>query len=104
MRVRLRVLENGTRVRIRRPGPGERGTWIVGGRVTGSGVDDPAYELRHGRSGRPRILRRSRLRLVRATTDLPARGSSDTDRHGPRLPEWVRVTTDLPGSGSSNRR
>jgi hypothetical protein len=65
MRVRLRVLVPGTRVRIRRPGPGERGLWVVGGRVVGSGLDDPAYDLRHQRSGRPRILRCSRLRLVR---------------------------------------
>ena len=65
MRVRLRVLLPGTRVRIRRPGSGERGLWVVGGRVVGSGIDDPAYDLRHQRSGRPRILRRSRLRLVR---------------------------------------
>jgi hypothetical protein len=87
LKVRLRVLEDGTRVRIRRPGPGERGIWIVGGRVTGSGLEDPAYELRHQRSGRPRILRRSRLRLVRATTGRPVRRSSDAHRHGPRLPE-----------------
>jgi hypothetical protein len=65
MRVRLRILANGTRVRIRHPGPGERGLWLVAGRVVGSGRDDPAYDLRHNRSGRTRILRRSRLRLVR---------------------------------------
>jgi hypothetical protein len=65
MRVRLRILTHGTPVRIRRPGPGERGRWLVAGRVVGSGLDDPAYELRHQRSGRQRILRRSRLRLVR---------------------------------------
>jgi hypothetical protein len=65
MRVHLRVLANGTRVRIRHPGPGERGLWLVCGRVAGSGLDDPAYDLRHVRSGRTRILRRSRLRLVR---------------------------------------
>ena len=68
MRVRLRVLTHGTSVRIRRPGPGERGLWLVGGRVVGSGLDDPAYELRLERSGRTRILRRSRLRLTRTTT------------------------------------
>jgi hypothetical protein len=68
MKLRLRVLEEGTRVRIRQPGPGERGTWIVGGRVTASGVDDPAYDLRHERTSRARILRRSRLRLIRTTT------------------------------------
>jgi hypothetical protein len=66
MRVRLRVLVPGTPVRIRYPGPGERGLWLVGGRLVGSGPDDPSYELRHARSDRARILRRSRLRLVRA--------------------------------------
>ena len=65
MRVRLRVLVPGTRVRLRRPGPGERGLWVVGDRLVGSGLDDPAYDLRHQRSGRARILRRSRLRLTR---------------------------------------
>jgi hypothetical protein len=67
MRVRLRVLTPGTRVRLHRPGTGERGTWVVGDRLVGSGPDDPAYELRQERSGRPRILRRSRLRLTRLT-------------------------------------
>jgi hypothetical protein len=67
MRVHLRVLVPGTRVRIRRPGPGERGTWVVGDRLVGSGLHDPAYELRHQPSGRTRILRRSRLRLTRST-------------------------------------
>jgi hypothetical protein len=68
MRVPLRVLVPGTRVCLRRPGPGERGTWVVGDRLVGSGLDDPAYELRHLPSGRTRILRRSRLRLTRTTT------------------------------------
>jgi hypothetical protein len=68
MRVRLRILTPGTPVRIRRPGRGERGLWLVGGRVVGSGLDDPAYDLRHQCSGRVRVLRRSRLRLVRSTS------------------------------------
>jgi hypothetical protein len=67
MRVRLRILTPGTPVRIRRPRPGERGLWLVGGRVVGSGPDDPAYDLHHHGSGRARVLRRSRLRLVRTT-------------------------------------
>jgi hypothetical protein len=67
MRVRLRVLTPGTRVRVRRPGRGERGLWLVGDRLVGSGTDDPAYELRHQPSGRARILRRSRFRLTRAS-------------------------------------
>jgi len=68
MRVRLRVLTPGTRVRLRRPGRGERGLWVVGDRLVGSGLEDPAYELRQERSGRARILRRSRLRLARTTS------------------------------------
>jgi hypothetical protein len=67
MRVRLRVLTSGTRVRVRRPGRGERGLWVVGDRLVGSGRHDPAYQLRHQPSGRTRILRRSRLRLTRST-------------------------------------
>jgi hypothetical protein len=73
MRVRLRVLVPGTRVRIRRPGPGERGLWVVGDRLVGSGRHDPAYELPHQPSGRTRILRRSRLRLTRSTTTSSSR-------------------------------
>ena len=73
MRVRLRVLVPGTRVRVRRPGRGERGTWIVGDRLVGSGVQDPAYELCHQTSGRARILRRSRLRLTRTTSSSSRR-------------------------------
>jgi len=56
------------RIRRRRPGPGERCLWVVGDRLVGSGLDDPAYELRQERSGRSRILRRSRPRLTRTTT------------------------------------
>jgi hypothetical protein len=41
---------------------------VVGDRLVGSGLHDPAYELRHQPSGRTRILRRSRLRLTRTTS------------------------------------
>jgi hypothetical protein len=34
MRVRLRVLSNGTWFASAPPGPGERGLWLVGGRVS----------------------------------------------------------------------
>jgi hypothetical protein len=68
MKVRLHVLDTGTRVRIRQPRSGERGIWVVRGRVAGSGLTDPAYDLNHERTGGPRVLRRSRLRLVRATS------------------------------------
>jgi hypothetical protein len=50
MKVRLRVLENGPRVRIRQPRAGERGIWVVRGRVAGSGLTDPAYDLYHERT------------------------------------------------------
>jgi hypothetical protein len=75
MRVRLRVLVSGTRVRVHRPGRGERGLWVVGDRLVGSGRHDPAYELHHQPSGRTRtrILRRSRLRLTRSTTSSSRR-------------------------------
>jgi hypothetical protein len=73
MRVRVRVLVPGIRVRVRRPGPGERGLWVVGDRLVGSGLHDPAYELRHQPSGRTRILRRSRLRLTRSTASSSRR-------------------------------
>jgi hypothetical protein len=68
MKVHLRVLDTSTVVRIRQARAGERGIWVVRGRVAGSGLDDPAYDLDHERTSRPRVLRRSRLRLVRATS------------------------------------
>jgi hypothetical protein len=67
MNVRLHVLDTGTRVRIRQPRAGERGIWLVRGRVVGSGLTDPAYDLNHERTDRPHVLRRSRLRLGHAT-------------------------------------
>jgi len=67
MKIRLHVLDSGTRVRIRQPRAGERGIWLVRGRVVGSGLTDPAYDLNHQRTSRPRMLRRCRLRVVRAT-------------------------------------
>jgi hypothetical protein len=73
MRLRVRVLAPGTRVRVRQPGTGERGTWLVTGRVLGSGADDPAYDVCHQRTGRPRVFRRSHLRLVRSAAPA-ARG------------------------------
>jgi hypothetical protein len=66
MKISLHDLDTGTRVRIRQPRAGEHGSWIVRGRVAGSGLTDPAYDLNHERTGRPGVLRRSRLRLVRA--------------------------------------
>jgi hypothetical protein len=68
MHVRLHVLVPDTRVRLRRPGLGERGLWLVGDGLIGSGLDDPAYQLRHQSGGRARILRRCRLRLTRTSS------------------------------------
>jgi hypothetical protein len=65
MRVRVRVLTRGTRVKVRRPGPGERGVWTVTGRVRSSGIEDPAYDVAHERTGRVRVFRRSRLKFTR---------------------------------------
>jgi hypothetical protein len=68
MKVRLHVLETGTRVRIRQPRPGERGIWIVRARVTGSGLDDPGLRPAQEGTGRSRVLRHSRLRVVRSAS------------------------------------
>jgi hypothetical protein len=65
MRVTTTTITPGTTVKVRRPGPGERGRWQVTGRVHNSGLDDPAYDVQHQRSGRRRIFRRSRLILTR---------------------------------------
>lgn len=65
MIIHLSVLEPGTRIKLRNPGTGERGVWRVTGRVIGSGLDDPAYDIIHERKGRMRIVRRSRMKLIR---------------------------------------
>jgi hypothetical protein len=52
------------KVKVTRPGRGESGTWIVLGWVTSSGLEDPAYDVRHERRGQPRIFRSSRLVLA----------------------------------------
>lgn len=70
MKVRLRVLEAGTPVRVRQPGGREHGIWLVIDRVVGSRLEDPEYRLSHERSQRTCVLRRSQLQLVRAA--LPA--------------------------------
>lgn len=61
------VLENGTKVRIKKPGPGERGLWVITGRVNNSGTEDPAYDVQNEVSGRRRIIRRSRMEVKRGT-------------------------------------
>jgi len=67
MRVQIRVLDSGTRVRVRHPRRCERGEWRVTGRVLGSGLTDPAYDVQHLATGRFRIFRRSRLAVLRAS-------------------------------------
>jgi hypothetical protein len=65
VRARVQEVTPGTVVRVRHPGPGERGRWRVLGRVANSGLVDPAYDVEHQRHGRRRIFRRSRLVLTR---------------------------------------
>jgi hypothetical protein len=55
MKVRLHVLENGSRVRIRQPRAGERSIWVICGRVADPGPTDPAYDLDHERTGADRV-------------------------------------------------
>jgi hypothetical protein len=66
MIVRVRVLEEGTRVHVREPADRQHGTWLVSERVVGSGLEDPEYRLSHERSQRTCVLRRSQLRVLRA--------------------------------------
>jgi len=53
-------------------------------RIVGSGSDDPAYDLHDQRSGRSRILRRSRLRLTRTARRWPDAPPPSTHRAGRR--------------------
>lgn len=71
MRVHLRVIEPGTVVKVRQPAEGERGAWIIVGRVQNSGLDNPAYDVAHERSHRRRIFRTDRLRVTRRTARVP---------------------------------
>jgi hypothetical protein len=74
----LAGLSRGDTVKVRSPGPGERGHWIVEGEVRNSGPADPAYDVHHQINGRPRIFRRSRLQRVAA--------AAPQARQGPTLP------------------
>lgn len=67
MKVQVTILENRTRVKIKHPGPGERGEWRVIHRVVNSGEENPAYEIENVFHGRRRIMRRSRLTVRRGT-------------------------------------
>jgi len=67
MKKDISILENKTEVRIKSPGPGERGVWVVIGRVNNSGSDDPAYDVINDKTGRRRIFRRSRMEVKRGT-------------------------------------
>jgi hypothetical protein len=61
---RPRLLEDGTEVLIEGDRP-ERGRWKVVGRIAHSGSRDPAYDIVNVRDGRRRVLRASRLTVVR---------------------------------------
>jgi hypothetical protein len=61
-----RDIQKGSEVKVRKAGQGERGIWRVLGEVANSGPDDPAYDLANLVSGRRRIVRASRLTVVRA--------------------------------------
>jgi hypothetical protein len=54
MKVSVHVLDTGTHIRIHQPGASERGIRVVLGRVAGSGLTDPAYDLNHERHQRER--------------------------------------------------
>ena len=63
--VDVQAIGKGSEVKVRKPGPGEMGTWQVLGEVANSGPEDPAYDVTNLRSGRRRIFRASRLVMVR---------------------------------------
>jgi hypothetical protein len=88
VRLTLQEVTKGTRVRVRTPGALETGIWVIQGRVANSGVDDPAYDVTHTRSGRRRVFRRSRLILLRP----PRRGTASptTPPPPPRRRQAVR--------------
>lgn len=67
MTVDMPELEKGTKVRIKSPGQGESGLWVIVGRVANSGIDDPAYDVVSEKHGRRRIFRRSRMEVKRGT-------------------------------------
>ena len=68
MIMEITVLENGTKVRIKKPGPGERGLWVIMGVVAKTATsDDPAYDVEGEKHGRRRIFRRSRMEVKRGT-------------------------------------
>src|SRR6266699_1057067 len=108
MRLRVPgVLTKGTRVKIRRPGTGESGVWLVGGRVVGSGLDDPAYDIRHAKMGRARIMRRSRLKLLRAKgagrppwkgNTHARRATGGADQHDPEAARPARPADERRGT------
>jgi hypothetical protein len=70
MRVRVRVLEPGTKVKVTsHPEPAWAGTWIVHCRVVESGLQDPRYDLFHSQHGHHATVRRSGLRIVKEDTN-----------------------------------
>jgi hypothetical protein len=65
MKVRVTVLTNGTRVKLRRPGIGERGEWVVIELLTA--FPSQTYGIKHAWRGSTRYVPRDRLIVPRGT-------------------------------------
>lgn len=73
------TIQTGSTVKVRRPRAGEGGIWQVTGQVVDPRPDagaDPAYDVTHTRTGRRRIFRDSRLKVVGAPMPQRGRGRS----------------------------
>jgi hypothetical protein len=68
------TIETGSEVKVRSPRAGEGGTWSVIGQVANSSPD--AYDVTHTHTGRRRVFRGSRLKVVRGPAPRPNRGRS----------------------------
>ena len=67
MKIEVNVLDKDTKVKVKSPGMGESGIWLIKGLVPNSGLDNPAYDVVHEKNGRRRIFRRSRMTVLRGT-------------------------------------
>jgi hypothetical protein len=80
MRARVRVILPGTVVKVRGPRPGhrEQGSFIVVERQLGTHPNtNPAYVVRHERSGAERVFRADRLRVTRRMAEVrPGRSAA----------------------------
>jgi hypothetical protein len=68
------LIRKGSQVKVRRPRAGESGVWTVVGPVTTPEPDDPAWDVTNTITGRRRILRSSRLVLLRQSPKPKRRG------------------------------